>query len=127
MRVFIADDSLAVVERLADLLRDVPGVEYSGHAGDVSEALSSVRRLKPDALILDLRMAGGSGLDVLRAVRQDFPRLPVLICTNHSDAFSRKQCLLAGADYFLDKTMEFEKIPDILGGLELKSRETSAR
>ena len=114
MKVFIADDSLPVVERLTDLLRDVPGIEFSGSAGDVPEALRRIPHLKPDALILDLEMPGGSGLEVLRSVRRDLPCLQVLICTNHPYPQYRTQCLSAGADYFLDKSTEFEKIPVIL-------------
>ncbi|OLD80862.1 MAG: hypothetical protein AUF67_10425 [Acidobacteria bacterium 13_1_20CM_58_21] len=117
MRVLIADDSPAVVERLADLLRDVPGVELAGQAGDVPEAIHCIQRLKPDAVILDLQMPGGSALDVLRAVRPDQPSLRVLICTNYPYDQYRAECLAAGANYFLDKSAEFEKIPGILSEL----------
>jgi len=117
MRVFIADDSTAVVERLADLLQDVPGAQLVGQAGDVPEAVRSIQKAKPDALILDLQMPGGSGLDVLRAIRTEHPRLYVLICTNYPYPQFREKCLNAGANVFLDKSTEFEKIPDILRGL----------
>ena len=113
MRVFIADDSSVVVERLADLLKEVPGAQLVGQAGDVPDAVRSIQKMKPDALILDLQMPGGSGLDVLRAVRKDCPRLRVLICTNYPYPQYREECLSAGADYFLDKSADFEKIPAI--------------
>lgn len=117
MKVFIADDSRPVVERLTDLLRGLPGVEFAGDAGDVPAVLRSVRQLQPDALILDLEMPGGSGLDVLRAVRHDLPDLQVLICTNYPYPQYRRECLAAGANYFLDKSAEFDKIPLILRDL----------
>jgi DNA-binding NarL/FixJ family response regulator len=117
MRVFIADDSIPVVERLADLLEDVPGAQLVGRAGDVPEAVRCIQNVKPDALILDLQMPGGSGLDVLRAIRTEHPRLFVLICTNYPYPQFREKCLNAGANVFLDKSTEFEKIPDILRGL----------
>jgi DNA-binding NarL/FixJ family response regulator len=117
MRVFIADDSQAVAERLADLLEDVPGAELVGQAGDVPEAVQRIQKMKPDALILDLQMPGGSGLDVLRAIRAEYPQLCVLICTNYPYPQFRQQCLSAGANFFLDKSKEFEKIPAILRGL----------
>jgi DNA-binding NarL/FixJ family response regulator len=91
MRVFIADDSRAIVH--------------------------SIQKMKPDALILDLQMPGGSGLDVLRAIRTEHPQLYVLICTNYPYPQFREKCLNAGANVFLDKSTEFEKIPDILRGL----------
>jgi DNA-binding NarL/FixJ family response regulator len=117
MRVFIADDSAAIVERLADLLREIPGVELAGHASDAMEAIRCIQRIKPDAVILDFQMPGGSGLDVLRAIGPDHPGLCVLICTNYPYPQYREECLGAGANFFLDKFSEFEKIPAILRGL----------
>src|SRR5438132_759011 len=113
MRVFITDDSKIVVERLADLLKDVAGVEIVGQAGNALEAILSIQQTNPDAVILDLQMPGGSGLDVLRAIRRGHPGLKVLICTNFPYPQYRDQCIAAGANYFLDKSAEFDKIPVI--------------
>ncbi len=117
MRVFIADDSAVIVERLADLLKEIPGVELAGHASNATEAVRCIRQIKPDAVILDFQMPGGSGLDVLRAIGPDHPGLHVLICTNYPYPQYREECLGAGANFFLDKSSEFEKIPAILRGL----------
>jgi DNA-binding NarL/FixJ family response regulator len=123
MKVFIVDDSKVVVERLADLLQEVPGAQLVGQAGDVPEAVRGIRKTKPDALILDLQMPGGSGLDVLRAVRTEYPHLHVLICTNFPYPQYREECLTAGASFFIDKSSEFGKIPLILR--ELIQKETN--
>jgi DNA-binding NarL/FixJ family response regulator len=125
MRVFIADDSRAVVERLADLLEEVPGAELVGQAGDVAEAIRGIQKIKPDAVILDLQMPGGTGLDVLRAIRADHPYLLVLICTNYPHSEYRQECLSAGANFFLDKSSEFEKIAPILREMILKESRNS--
>lgn len=117
MKVFIADDSAAVVKRLTDLLEEVPGAKLVGQASDVPEAVHGVQKLKPDVLILDLQMPGGSGLDVLRSIRIDHPYLCVLICTNYPYPQVRDECFTAGANFFLDKSAEFEKIPAILRDL----------
>jgi DNA-binding NarL/FixJ family response regulator len=117
MRVFIVDDSEVVVERLADLLDEVPGVELAGRANDVPGAIHSILKTNPDVIILDLLMPGGSGLEVLRTVRQSRPSLRVLVCTNYPYPQYREECLAAGANYFLDKSAEFEKISDILRDL----------
>jgi len=114
MKVFIVDDSEVVVERLADLLEDVPGAELVGQAADVPEAVDGIQRMKPDAIILDLQIPGGSGLDVLRAIRPNHPHLQVLICTNYPYPQYREECMTAGANFFLDKSVEFGKIPAIL-------------
>lgn len=125
MKVFIADDSSAVVERLADLVKEVPGAELAGQAADVPEAVNGVRRMEPDALILDLQMPGGSGLDVLRAIRADYPHLQVLICTNYAYPQYREECMIAGANFFLDKSADFAKIPAILHELIQKEAKIS--
>jgi two-component system response regulator DevR len=121
MRVFIADDSRVVVERLADLLEEVPGVQLVGRANDAPEAIHSIVETNPDAVILDLQMPGGSGLDVLRSIRRSHPSVWVLIYTNYPYAQYREECIAAGAHYFLDKSAEFEKIPEILRDLTKKA------
>lgn len=122
MKVVIADDSRVVVERLSDLLKEVPGVELAGRAGDATQAMRCIRRVNPDLVILDFQMPGGTGLDILRAIRSKRPGLCVVICTNYPYQQYRQECLAAGADYFLDKSSEFEKIPGILRDLIRNAR-----
>src|SRR6267154_3125156 len=117
MRVFIADDSRVIVERLADLLKEVSGVQLVGNAADVPGAIRLIPKTNPDVVILDLQMPGGTGLDVLRSIRQSHSGTWILICTNYPYPQYRDECIAAGADYFLDKSSEFEKIPEILRGL----------
>jgi DNA-binding NarL/FixJ family response regulator len=126
MKLVIADDSEIVVQRLADLLSDVPGVELVGRAADVPDALRCIQQLNPDMVILDLRMPGGSGLDILRAIRPERPELFVLICTNYAYPQYREECLAAGANEFVDKSAEFEKIPAILRGFVRNTTKTGA-
>jgi|SRR5882672_2488240 len=125
MRVFIVDDSSVIVERLTLLLQDIPGVELVGHAADVPQAVQRLLETTPDALVLDLHLPGGTGLDVLRAIRPVRPDVHILVFTNHSQDEYRQRCLTAGAEYFLDKSTEFEKIPGILRELAQKEAKVS--
>jgi DNA-binding NarL/FixJ family response regulator len=59
-------------------------------------------------------MPGGTGLDVLRAVRPDHPDVKIVICTNFPYPQYRTECLSIGANHFLDKSKEFSLIPEIL-------------
>ena len=126
MRVFIADDSMAVLERLADLLKEVPGVQLVGRASDAPQAIRFILEMHPDAVILDLQMPGGSGLEVLRAIRQTHPSVCVLICTNFPYPQYREECIAAGANFFLDKSAEFERIPAIFRDLIGQENKTSS-
>jgi DNA-binding NarL/FixJ family response regulator len=113
MKVFIADDSAVLRERLAEMLSELPGIEIAGYAQDVPEALASIKRLNPDAVILDIRMPGGSGIDVLQDIKKDNRTTLVIVLTNFPYPQYRKKCLELGADYFFDKSTEFEKVPQV--------------
>lgn len=117
MKVLIADDSQIVRERLAYLLGDVEGVEIVGQAEDAVEGSNLAEALKPDVAILDVRMPRGSGLDVLRSIKRHHPSATVIILTNFVDPEARQLCLARGADYFFDKSIEFDKAVDLLRGL----------
>jgi DNA-binding NarL/FixJ family response regulator len=110
INVFIADDSLIVREHLVTMLDELAGIEIVGQAENVTEAISAIRRLQPDVVILDIRMPGGSGIDVLQDIKQDKTAPIVIILTNYPYAGYRKKCLQAGADFFLDKSSEFDQI-----------------
>jgi DNA-binding NarL/FixJ family response regulator len=113
MKVFIADDSKVLCERLIEMLSDVPGIEIIGHAQDVAESLAAIKKLNPDIVILDIRMPGGSGMDVLQALKQGKQAPMVIMLTNYPYPQYRKKCLGLGADYFFDKSTEFEKVTEL--------------
>jgi DNA-binding NarL/FixJ family response regulator len=113
MKVFIADDSKVLCERLIEMLSDVPGIEVIGHAQDVLESLAAIKKLNPDIVILDIRMPGGSGMDVLQAIKQEKHAPMVIMLTNYPYPQYRKKCLGLGADYFFDKSTEFEKVTEL--------------
>ena len=114
MKVFIADDSELVRERLKAMLSELTEIEIIGQAQDGIEATSSIRKLKPDVVILDIRMPGGSGIQVLQNIKKDKQAPIVIILTNYPYPQYRKKCMEVGADFFFDKSTEFEKIPEVL-------------
>lgn len=114
IRVFIADDSATVRDRLMTLLAEMPAVEIVGQAADAAEAIQAIQRLSPDVVILDIRMPAGSGIGVLRSLQQKPDKPKFIMLTNYPFLQYRKTCLEAGASYFFDKSSEFEKIPQAL-------------
>ena len=117
MRVLIADDSAVIVQRLVTMLADVGGIEIVGHAGTVAEASLAVRALKPDVVILDMHMPGGSGIDVLESMKRDRVTPIVIVLTNYPYPQYRKKCLQIGARFFMDKSTEFDRVGAVLSGL----------
>ena len=114
LKLFIVDDSLIVRERLVTMLDELAGIEIVGQAENVSEAICSIQKLQPEVVILDIRMPGGSGIDVLRAIKQTEAAPMVIMLTNYPYQKHRQKCFEAGADFFLDKSIEFGQIPQLL-------------
>jgi DNA-binding NarL/FixJ family response regulator len=109
--VFLADDSPIVRERLITILDELSEIDMVGQAANVAESIGAILLIKPDVVILDMHMPGGSGLDVLQAVKQVDSAPVVIVLTNYPYAVYRQKCLQAGADFFLDKSTEFDQIP----------------
>jgi DNA-binding NarL/FixJ family response regulator len=116
MNLFIVEDSIPVRDRLVRSIANLPGLEIVGTAEDVAGAIRALTDRSPDALILDLQLPGGSGLEVLRAVRGQLPHMRVIVMTNFAAEPYRKAALAAGAEVFLDKSAEFGRVRDILSG-----------
>jgi DNA-binding NarL/FixJ family response regulator len=114
MRVFIVDDSMIVRERLISMLSDLDGINVVGHAQETQEAIGSIERQKPDVVILDLHLPGGGGIKVLQQTKKAMPDTKVIILTNYDYPQYKKKCLEAGAEVFMDKLTEFERVPTLV-------------
>ena len=108
--VLIADDSVVLRERLLEMLGDISGVEILGCAQDGLQTIDRIRQLKPEVVVLDIQMPRGTGLDVLKNIKHDRGGPIVIVFTNFPYPQYRKRALEIGADYFFDKTTEFEKL-----------------
>ena len=114
LKIFLVDDSPLVRQRIVALIGAINGVEIVGEAEDASNALSSIAVTDADVVIVDLRLIGGSGLDVLAGLAQSSRPVITIVLTNYSSAVIRETCLLAGANYFFDKTSEFNLARDVI-------------
>ena len=112
MKVVIVDDSVEIRERLTAMLREIPGVEIAGQATTVAEAVSAARLLKPEVMILDLRLPDGNGLDVLRLVQHEHVQIRVIVLTNYAYPQYENRVMAAGAYAFLNKARDFNRVAD---------------
>lgn len=120
MKVFIVDDSEHFRNSLVSLLLDITGVNIAGQAGDVNQAMEGIGKTRPEVVILDIRMPGGTGLDVLKNIKTAASAPIVIIFTNYPVDEYRKVFAEAGADYFFDKSSESEKLIDLIKKLVSK-------
>jgi DNA-binding NarL/FixJ family response regulator len=117
VRVFIADDSLMLRQRLADLISEFENLELVGQTGDARQALEAIQSLRPDVVIMDIRMPEGNGIQVLEAVKAHESAPQVIMLTAFPYPQYRKECLRAGAEYFFDKATEFDHFAQVLTSL----------
>ena len=103
MRILIVDDHEVVREGLRQVL-SANGAEVVDQAGTVAEALGKIRENPYSAVLLDMSLPDGSGLDALREIRLSWPRLPVLVVSMHPEEIWALRVVRAGANGYLNKS-----------------------
>ncbi len=114
MKIVIADDSDLIRERLQQMLRQHDKVELVGAFKNGTETLEALRALKPKLAIVDIKMPGLSGLQVLKEIRKEDKTLKFIILTFYSTDYHRQLAIEAGADYFFSKGDDFEKVSQVV-------------
>ena len=114
MKIYIVDNSKLVCERIITLLAEMKEIEIVGNAQDIPTAILSIQHLHPDVVIMDIRMSGGNGFDLLHFIKENQLPINVIVLTNAPYPQYKKRCLELGANYFFDKSTEFEKILTVL-------------
>jgi DNA-binding NarL/FixJ family response regulator len=109
-RILIVDDHPLVRTGLAQLISDCPDLEVCGEAGDMAEALRQIDALDPDLAIIDLSLAGGSGLDLIEHVKSRNRDLPMLVASMHDETLYAERVLAAGARGYINKQEAQERI-----------------
>ncbi|OWT71459.1 MULTISPECIES: response regulator transcription factor [unclassified Achromobacter] len=102
-RILLADDHTLVREGLKQILGMAEGLSVQGEASNGAEALTLLRQGNWDVLLLDLSMPGRSGVELIRQIKDEFPRLPVLVLTMHGEQQYAVRALKAGASGYLTK------------------------
>jgi DNA-binding NarL/FixJ family response regulator len=103
VRVFLVDDHEVVRRGVAEVLEDDPGITVAGEAGSVAEALARVPAVRPDVVVVDMRLPDGDGAQLCQGLRARVPGLRCLVLTSYSEQDALEAALRAGASGFLLK------------------------
>ncbi len=107
--VFLADDSAAIRQRVAELLR-AASIQVAGEGVTPQACIDAILVLQPDVVVLDVQLDGGTGLQVLKAVRAAAPGVAFVVFSNNSATAYRQRYLGEGAAFFLDKSSQFGQL-----------------
>lgn len=118
LRVQVVEDLPRVQNLLRELIEEPGRFEIAAIAGSEEEALRQFDAQHPDAVVVDLALREGSGLGVIQKIRgRDSGARPlVIVLTNHALPVLEAACLRAGADHFLDKSRDFQRVRTLLEG-----------
>jgi two-component system response regulator DevR len=108
-RLFHVEDSGELRRRISRELAQVTGIDVVGFSDRADDAIAQIRRMQPDLVVLDLQLAFGSGIEILRELSPSNERPTFIVLTNHADARIRELSLRAGARYFFDKSTQLEE------------------
>lgn len=112
VRILIADDHEVVRIGLASLLDRQPGFSVVAEAGSGEEAIRAARSLRPDVIVMDIRMPGGSGIDACRTITAEMPTIPVIMLTSYADSEALFEAIDAGASGYVLKRVGSSELVD---------------
>jgi two-component system, NarL family, invasion response regulator UvrY len=110
LKIVVADDHPIVREGLKQIIAKTPDMKVSGEAADGQELLSKIRLNPPDVILLDISMPGRSGLDVLKQIKATWPKIRLLVLSQHPEDQYALRVLRAGASGYLTKESASEQL-----------------
>jgi DNA-binding NarL/FixJ family response regulator len=127
LQVYVVEDSPIVQQFLATAIADA-GAEMDGCSDDATTAIADVFALQPDVILIDIQLARGNGLDVLRVLQEHclVPEALKVVLSSHASAEYENLSLLLGADRFFDKSWETPDAMALIKDLAAQKQTTSA-
>jgi DNA-binding NarL/FixJ family response regulator len=119
MKVLLVEDSARLAARIKEALEQLDGVDVVATVADEQSAIDVARREAVDVIVLDLQLREGTGFGVLQALGT--PRPGVIVLTNYALPEYRRRAAELGVEYFLDKSRDYERLPDVLQRFQARS------
>jgi DNA-binding NarL/FixJ family response regulator len=120
MTILIVDDSEVFRSRIVEILANNNKSTDILEANSILEAKEIMLDVLPDILITDIRMPGGTGLDLIKQVRKDNPVTLIIVITNYPEAQYKVEAFKTGANYFFDKSSEMDNLLEIINQFNQK-------
>ena len=114
IRTLIVDDHKLMREGLVQILSDTPDISVVGEAGSGREALDKIRQTSPAVVLLDISMPDMDGLAAMHLIKQEHPRLAVLVLSMYPEDQYAIRCLKAGAAGYLTKARASDEVIDAI-------------
>jgi DNA-binding NarL/FixJ family response regulator len=117
-RIIVVDDHPLFRKGLQQLIDSTDdGLTVCGEASNAAEALSAIRELKPNLAIVDLSLPGANGIELIKNIRAEFPKLPILVLSMHDESLYALRALRAGAQGYVMKEEALEKVIGAIRGV----------
>ncbi|WP_336900063.1 response regulator [Rhodoferax sp.] len=110
MKLLIVEDSDLIRDGLMGLFEGMPGVGSIKTTDTLGQTLQVVSHESPTMVILDLHLPDGNALRIIPLLKKLAPAMLIAVLTNDANDYNRQKCLAAGADWFFDKSIEFEAL-----------------
>ena len=119
-RIVIVDDHPLFRKGLEQLIHSDGTFAVCGEAGSAAEAMDVIRKLDPDLAIVDVRLPGANGIELIKNIRAEFPKLPILVLSMHDESLYALRALRAGAQGYVMKQEALanvvQAIHEVFGG-----------
>lgn len=113
-RIVIVDDHPLFRKGLEQLIHSDGSFEVCGEAGNAPEAMDVIRKVEPNLAIVDISLPGANGIELIKSIRAEFPKLPILVLSMHDESLYALRALRAGAKGYVMKHEAMAKVVEAI-------------